>query len=283
MAHNVAGVVSSSPKNVYEKYFPNNEDTITEKGRVSDRAEENSHADMDLALTLHQIAQLYRAQGKFARALDAYEIALRGMKVALGKHHPNCAAILGNIGNLQKEMGDLDAAYTTYQEVLGIESYRLGLSHPDVAITLHNIATIDSARGNFDHALELYHKVIGLQKKLFGGDNLSVAVTAACMGDVYEKLGQIDDSVDSFEEAVQIKSKIVGRHSLDVGRLLHKLGKLSFLKNEYLESESFTSRAILIYRLNKLPEDHEWFLDAYRDTADIDAKLATCAIEEREI
>lgn len=55
------------------------------------------------------------------------------MKYALGKSHPNVAAILGNIGNLQKEMRDMDSAYTTYQQVLAIESYRLGLSHPDWA------------------------------------------------------------------------------------------------------------------------------------------------------
>jgi tetratricopeptide (TPR) repeat protein len=91
---------------------------------------------MDLALTLHQIAQLFRKQGEFSEALEAFEVALRGMKYSLGRYHPNVAAVLGNVGNLQKEMGDLDAAYKTYQEVLGIESYRLGLSHPDVAITV---------------------------------------------------------------------------------------------------------------------------------------------------
>jgi tetratricopeptide (TPR) repeat protein len=275
-----AACVKAASTNVYERFFPANEDVANENDKPSD---ENSHADMDLSLTLHQIAQLYRAQGKFGRALDAYEVALRGMKKALGKHHPNVAAVLGNIGNLQKEMGDLDGAYKTYQEVLGIESYRLGLSHPDVAITLHNIATIDAARGNHDHALQLYRKVIGLQKKLFGEDNLSVAVTAACMGDVYEKIGELENSIDSFDEAVRIKSAVLGRHSIDVGRLLHKLGKLSFLRKEYIDAESYTARAILIYRLNKLGEDHEWFIDAKRDTADIDAAIAMGSPDSCEI
>lgn len=258
--------------NVYERFFPNKMDAETKEGLQG--SDENSHADMDLSLTLHQIAQLYRTQGKFSRALDAYEVALRGMKTALGKHHPNVAAVLGNIGNLQKEMGDLDAAYKTYQEVLGIESYRLGLSHPDVAITLHNVATIDAARGNYEHSLQLYRKVIGLQKKLFGEENLSVSVTAACMGDVYEKIGDLKSSMNSYDEAVRIKSAVVGRHSLEVGRLLHKLGKLSFIICDYLEAESFIARTILIYRLNKLDEGHEWFIDAYRDSADIDGAIA---------
>lgn len=136
--------VSKNNENMYESFFPahleaefeSSKGTASTSGNGLKRTRQDAHADMDLALTLHQIAQLHRCQGEYARALDAYTVALRGMKYALGKHHPNVAAVLGNIGNLQKEMGDMDAAYTTYQEVLGIESYRLGLSHPDVAITV---------------------------------------------------------------------------------------------------------------------------------------------------
>ena len=267
-------------ENIYESFFPRHlDDKLENSSSVSNnddgsRSSRDSHADMDLALTLHQIAQLHCCQGKHSKALDAYEVALRGMKCALGKHHPNVAAVLGNIGNLQKEMGLLDAAYNTYQEVLGIESYRLGLSHPDVAITLHNIATIDAARGNFDHALQLYRKVIGLQKKLFGQDHLSVAVTAACMGDVYERVGEFRNSIDSYEEALRIKSAALGSHSLDVARILHKLGKLSFRRADHHMADSFISRAVLIYRLNKVSDDHEWVVDANRDTANIDAAIA---------
>ena len=94
------------------------------------------------------------------------------------------------------------------------------------------------------------------------------------MGDVYEKVGDLKSSMSSFDEAVRIKSAILGRHSLEVGRLLHKLGKLSFLTDEHLEAESFIARTLLIYRLNKLDENHEWFVDASRDAADIDGVVA---------
>jgi tetratricopeptide (TPR) repeat protein len=271
----------SSKGNVYESFFPPSLDGEIDRGSTAsadssdcNTYERDSYADMDLALTLHQIAQLHRFRGDFGNSLDAYTVALRGMKYALGKHHPNVAAILGNVGNLQKERGDLDAAFNTYQEVLGIESYRLGLSHPDVAITLHNIATIDAARGNHEHALRLYRKVIGLQKKLFGEDHPSVAITAACMGEVYEKLGEFSNAMESFEEAIRIKSGVLGRHSLDVGRLLHKLGKLAFKKDDYLLADSFISRAVLVYRLNKVVDSHEWVVDANRDAADIDGAIA---------
>ena len=255
----------------YNSFFPPYDDKkMKKKGKVDGS---NDQVDLDIALTLHQIAQMYRREGQQGRALDAYASALRGMKHALGPYHPNVAAILGNMGNLQNEMGDFDAAYDTYQEVLGIESYRLGFSHPEVAVSIHNIATIEVARGNFDHALSLYSKVLALQKKLYGQDHPSVAVTASCMGDVHAQLGDSFKAMDYYEQAFKIKTAVYGRHHLEVARMLHKMGKTAFQQGDHNLADSYVSRAFLLYRMNKLDEDHEWVVDAYKDGADVDAAI----------
>jgi tetratricopeptide (TPR) repeat protein len=264
-------VVTSSS---YDVFFPPVLDQRPKK-RKGKQVEETTvdFADVDIAMTLHQIGQLHRAEGEYNMALSAYIVALRGMKHALGMNHPNVAAILGNVGNLYKEMGDMNAAFETYQQVLSIESKLLGLGHPDVAVTLHNIATIDAARGNHEHALILYGQVLELQKKLFGEDDDSIAVTSACMGDVYERIADIEKAIERFQEALRIKTIFMGRHSLDVSRLLHKLSKLCVVSGDYHLADSFISRAVLVYRLNKLPDDDEWLVDANRDAADIDAAI----------
>jgi tetratricopeptide (TPR) repeat protein len=267
----------------YDIFFPSSLEEKKRKKRLSvgsgghnKKHDEKmgDYTDVDVALTIHRIAQLHRAQQEYDLALPAFYVSLRGMKYALGKSHPNVAAILGNIGNLQKEMGDMDSAYTTYQQVLAIESYRLGLSHPDVVVTLHNISTIDAARGNHEHALSLYTQVVTLQRKLFGEDHESVAVTSACMGDVYERLGNIRSAVECYEEALRIKIMALGRHSLEVARLLHKLGKLAVTEEDFHLAHSYISKALLVYRLNKLRDDDEWVIDVNRDAADVDAAIA---------
>ena len=255
----------------YNSFFPPYDEKKMKKKGKTDGS--NDQVDLDIALTLHQIAQMYRRQGQHGRALDAYGAALRGMKHALGLYHPNVAAILGNMGNLQNEMGDFDAAYNTYQEVLGIESYRLGFSHPEVAVSIHNIATIEVARGNFDHSLSLYSKVLTLQKKLYGEEHPSVAVTASCIGDVHAKLGDIYKAMDFYEQSFKIKAAVYGRHHLEVARMLHKMGKTAFQQGDYNLADSYISRAFLLYRMNKLEESHEWVVDAYKDGADVDAAI----------
>lgn len=263
----------------YDVFFPVSLEQKKRKkrlvvGRKIEEEMKGDHTDVDVALTIHRIAQLHRSQQDYHLALPAFNVALRGMKYALGKSHPNVAAILGNIGNLQKEMGDMDSAYITYQQVLAIESYRLGLSHPDVVVTLHNISTIDAARGNHEHALSLYTQVVSLQRKLFGDDHESVAVTSACMGDVYERLGDTKSAVECYEEALRIKIVALGRHSLEVARLLHKLGKLAVCEEDFHLAHSYISKVSLVYRLNKLRDDDEWVVDVNRDAADVDAAIA---------
>eukprot|EP00547_Thalassionema_nitzschioides_P005575 CAMPEP_0194209704 /NCGR_PEP_ID=MMETSP0156-20130528/7732_1 /TAXON_ID=33649 /ORGANISM="Thalassionema nitzschioides, Strain L26-B" /LENGTH=747 /DNA_ID=CAMNT_0038936911 /DNA_START=1 /DNA_END=2244 /DNA_ORIENTATION=- len=233
-----------------------------------------SYVDVDVSLTLHQIAQTYKRQGEYGKAIDAYKASLRGMKNALGDLHPNVAAVLGNIGNLQKELGDLDGAYYTYQEVLGIESCLLGVSHPEVAISLHNVATIEAYRGNHETSIAIYRKVLSLQKKLFGDDTIAVATTSASMGDVHERIGDLSKATKCYEESLRAKTAVLGRHNIEIARLFHKLGKIAFARRDYNLADSYTSRAVLIYRLNKIPDDHEWIIACERDLGDIDGAIA---------
>lgn len=270
-------VVPFSTPSPYDAFFPTNiENRKKKKKRDKASNDENSgdYQDIEIAQTIHRIAQLHRAEERYDIALPIFHTALRGMRHALGKTHPNVAAVLGNIGNLQKEMGDMDGAYQTYQQVLAIESYRLGLSHPDVCVSLHNIATIDAGRGNHEHALSLYTQVLNLQRKLYGEDHESVAITSACMGDVYERVNDSQSALECYEEALRIKISSLGRHSLEVARLLHKLGKLAVAVVDYHLALSYLTKAALVYRLNKLRDDDEWVVDVSRDAADVEASIA---------
>jgi tetratricopeptide (TPR) repeat protein len=103
---------------------------------------------------------------------------------------------------------------------------------------------------------------------------MSLAVTATCMGDVYERIGDVEKAIDAFDEALRIKSATLGRHSVEVARLLHKLGKLSAQSGDIQLADSYLSRTVLIYRLNKMRDDDPWMIEVNRDVADIDALIA---------
>jgi tetratricopeptide (TPR) repeat protein len=93
------------------------------------------------------------------------------------------------------------------------------------------------------------------------------------MGDVHLRLGDIDSAMSFYEQAFKIKMVVFGRHNLEVARMLHKMGKVAFQQHNYNLADSHISRAFLLYRMNKLGEDHEWVVDAYKDGADVDAAI----------
>eukprot|EP00804_Cyclotella_cryptica_P005186 CCRYP_014241-RA/>CCRYP_014241-RA protein AED:0.07 eAED:0.21 QI:0/0/0/1/1/1/2/0/996 len=231
-------------------------------------------ADVDIAMTLHQIGQIHRRSHRYAAALSAYNASLRGMKQVFGSEHAHIAAILGNIGNLYMETGDNDEAFAIYQEVLGIETLHLGLSHPEVAVTLHNIATIECSRGNFAEGISLYKQVVEMQKIRFGHNHITVAVTLGCLADAYERMGNLENAMKIYEEALAIRMGVLTKYHLDVGRLMHKLGRLAASRQDYSTAMGHVKKAIEIYALNELPSNHLFMREMARDYADIRAGLA---------
>ncbi|KAL7481828.1 hypothetical protein ACHAW6_007514 [Cyclotella cf. meneghiniana] len=231
-------------------------------------------AEVDIAMTLHQIGQIHRRSHRYAAALSAYNASLRGMKQVFGSEHAHIAAILGNIGNLYMETGDNDEAFAIYQEVLGIETLHLGLSHPEIAVTLHNIATIECSRGNFAEGISLYKQVVEMQKIRFGQNHLTVAVTLGCLADAYERMRNIEKAMKIYEEALKIRMGVLTKYHLDVGRLMHKLGRLASSRKDYVTAMGHVKRAIEIYTINDLPPNHLFLREMARDYADIRAGLA---------
>jgi len=231
-------------------------------------------SDIDIAMTLHQIGQIHRRSNRHAAALSAYNASLRGMRDVLGTQHGIVAAVLGNIGNLYMETGDYDMAFAIYQEVLGIETLTLGLSHPEVAVTLHNIATIECSRGNFADGVSLYRQVVDMQKIRYGNEHITVAVTLSCLADAHEKLRNVNRATKAYEEALKIRIAVLGKSHLDVGRLMHKLGRLASSRKDYAVADIYTTRASEIYEVNKLGPDHVFVCEMARDCADIRAQLA---------
>jgi tetratricopeptide (TPR) repeat protein len=264
---------NSTTKFYYDELFIGEPSKLLPAARTAE-SQNGEGPDVDIAMTLHQIGQIHRRSHRHAAALSAYNASLRGMKQVFGSEHAHIAAILGNIGNLYMESGDNDEAFAIYQEVLGIETLHLGLSHPEVAVTLHNIATIECSRGNFSEGVSLYKQVAEMQKIRFGNDNLTVAITLGCLADAYERMGNLESAMQTYEEALRIRTSNLAKFHIDVGRLMHKLGRLASSRKDYVTAMNFVKKAIEVYAINVLPSDHLFMREMARDYADIQAGLA---------
>ena len=106
----------------------------------------------DTALSLNNLAALYRAQGKLTEAEPLYRRALEICERVLGPDHPDTALSLNNLAALYRAQGKLTEAEPLYRRALEIRERVLGPDHPDTATSLNNLAFLYKAQGKLTEA-----------------------------------------------------------------------------------------------------------------------------------
>ena len=118
----------------------------------------------DVATSLNNLAELYRAQGNYAAAEPLYQRSLSIRETALGETHPDVAQSLNNLALLYQAQGNYAAAELLYQRSLSIRETALGENHPDVATSLNNLAGLYQVQGNSVAALTLLERAAESQE-----------------------------------------------------------------------------------------------------------------------
>ncbi len=108
--------------------------------------------DPSTAALLNNLAELYRAQGKYAEK-------------AFGPEHPDVAQSLNNLAGLYQTQGRYAEAEPLYQRSLAIREKALGPEHPDVAQSLENYAALLRETGRGTEAERMWARAIAIRAK----------------------------------------------------------------------------------------------------------------------
>src|SRR5262249_41239691 len=133
----------------------------------------------NVALSLNNLAELYRAQGRYADAEPLYKRSLAIREKALGADHPYVAVSLNSLAELYRIQGRYADAEPLYKLALRIaETYGpVAYDHPAFAGLLNNLAELYRAQGRYADAEPLYKRSLAIREKAFGTDHPDVAVS----------------------------------------------------------------------------------------------------------
>ena len=115
-------------------------------------AESFGPEDPRLATSHNGLAEVYRAQGRYAEAESHHKRALAIREKTLGENHPDVATSLSGLALVYRAQGKYAEAEPLYQRSLAIWEKALGPEHPHVATGLNNLATLYYARGKWAEA-----------------------------------------------------------------------------------------------------------------------------------
>lgn len=136
-------------------------------------------AHPEAATLLHHLAKLLFKRREFTKA-DRLLIRLLEIKRALGKEHPDVAAVLASLARLRQVVGKHDQGEQLWRQALAIREKHAAPDDPLLATTLEQLADCCAAQtGKLAEAMTLRERALAIRESAFGAAHPSVAAARA--------------------------------------------------------------------------------------------------------
>ena len=166
--------LSNGAKAYEQRRYSEAEQWLQDALREAERFRPN---DSRLATTLDDLAEVYRAQGKFAEAAPLYERSMAIREKAVGPEHSDLVGTLNGLADLYRAQGKFAEAEPLYRRALTILEQKHGRGHPEVGASLESLADLYQAEGKFAEAEPLYRRSLAVWERVLGREHPHVATS----------------------------------------------------------------------------------------------------------
>jgi CHAT domain-containing protein/tetratricopeptide (TPR) repeat protein len=212
----------------------------------------------DFALSLNNLAELYRSIGDYAAAEPLLKQAMKIYRVALGEQNPDFARSLSNLALLYQSMGDSAAAEPLSKQAMEIRRVVLGERHPDFATSLNNLAALYQSMGDYAGAEPLLKQAMKIYRVALGKRHPLFATSTHNLAALYQSMGDYVAAEELFKQAMEIRRIALGEQHPDLAGSLDDLAALYQSMGDYAAAESLHKQAMEICRV-ALGEQHPDF------------------------
>ena len=211
--------------------------------------------DLEVATSLHLLANLHLAAADFSGARPLYERALAIREKALGPENPAVADTLATFASLLFDTGEYAAALPLNERALAIREKALGPGHPLVAASLNNIANLHAVMGDFGEARAAQERAIAIREKALGPDHPDLAKSLGNMANLLDIMGDYAAARSMYERALAIFDKALGPgNSFSATHMNNLAGTLESM-GDYAGARALYERTLDI-REKSLRPDH---------------------------
>ena len=200
----------------------------------------------DVATSLNNLAELYKATGRYDEAEPLYQRSFAILGKALDPEHPDVATSLNNLAGLLYATRRYGEAEPLLQRSLAIREKTLGPDHPAVATSLNNLAELYKATDRYGEAEPLFQRSLALMEKAPGPDHPGVAASLNNLAALYVATGRFDEAEPLFQRSLAIVEKTLGPEHPHVATNLNSLAGLFYATGRYGEAEPLFQRSLAI-------------------------------------
>ena len=221
---------------------------------------------LDVAVTLNNLAGLYRNEQRYVKAESLYKRALRIRERKLKPEDPLVAQSLNNLGELYRRQGRTAAAGDLFKRALAIRESALGVGHIDVAITLNNLAGLYRDLDRQSDAEALYLRAKSICEK--AGNFPGLVRSLHGLGILRHKKGQYKEAAELYEQALAMRENTLGPNHPDVGSNANDYARLLQDMNRIDEAEPLMRRVAQLFEKAYGP-DHPNLATSLNNLAEI--------------
>ena len=204
----------------------------------------------NVAISLNNLADLYKSQGRYAEAQPLCQQVLEMTKRLFVGDHPDVAGSLNNLALLYKFQGRYAEAQSLYEQALEMTKRLFVGDHSNVAISLNNLAKLYQSQGRYAEALPLYEQALTMTQRLFTSDHPYVAGSLNNLAELYKSQGRYADAQSLYHQALEMRKRLFAADHPDVATSLDNLAGLYQFQGQYADAQSLYHQALaMIQRL----------------------------------
>jgi serine/threonine protein kinase/tetratricopeptide (TPR) repeat protein len=159
----------------------------------------------------------YRGAGRFTKAIEFLERAVKLRTDLLGRDHPHTTDAMNSLGVAYSADGQYDRAVALLEETLKLQKTTLGPNYRNTLVTMGSLATAYRAANKLELAVPLFEKTLQLNTTHLGPDNPYTLIAMTNLASTYSIAGKHEAALALFEQALPLKRARLGpEHPLTV-------------------------------------------------------------------
>ncbi|KAF7965716.1 hypothetical protein HWV62_42185 [Athelia sp. TMB] len=202
---------------------------------------------LDALGTVHALAEVYTALGKYDHADKCFGRALAGREKQIGADHRDTLGTLNRLAHLRYLQHQDDDAEELYARLLEKREVEFGAEHLDTLDALEGLAHVYTSQGKLDDAMPFYKRALAGREKQLGPEHPDTLTTMSNLGELYREQGKYDEAEPLLARVLRSRETQLGEEHPDTLDVAHSLARLYFPQGKYDEAETLYARVLAGY------------------------------------
>ncbi len=226
----------------------------------------------DYAFMLGALADAKAGDGKYAKAVSDYKLALAHLEAELGAEHLENVYLLNNLAVALKNAGEVAEGRQVLERSLAIVERVHGEMHRSVVTILVNLGNFARREGDLDEAKRVFSRAISVGNEVMEKGHPKVTQAIMNLGIVLIAEKDYEGATGRFLVALERSRQSFSGDHPDVAMALNNVGESLSLENKYKEGMTYVREAMEM-KIRIYGADHPKTASSIATVGTIQAKL----------